>query len=190
MIRMPNALLPPGCSVIGCRRARAAGSPETAASAGLQRENSTMRVLRALLCAVSVAGLAACAGTNAATDSAPNSPASNSNQPAAVLPFGMSSGPPAAATAAAEPAAAPPPANAARPQQGRRPQAGYRGAAQQVAAPAAAPDEPELTPEQQVYKFKGQCWMETEKQRSADIDKRIALVDKCVTAKMKAIGAN
>lgn len=152
-----------------------------------------MRVLRALLCAVSVAGLAACAGTNAATDGAPSTPASNSNQPAAVLPFGMS-GPPATATAAAEPAAAAPaPAATAsrpQPQQGRRPQAGYRGAAQQVAAPAAESDEPELTPEQQVYRFKGQCWMDTEKQRTADIDKRIALVDKCVAAKMKAIGAN
>jgi len=148
-----------------------------------------MRVLRALLCAVSLAGLAACAGTNAATDSAPSSPAPNSNQPAAVLPFGMSSSPPATATAAAEPAAAPPPASAARPQQGRRPQAGYRGTTQ-VAAPSAPPDDPELTPEQQVYKFKGQCWMDTEKQRTADIDKRIALVDKCVAAKMKAIGAN
>ena len=96
---------------------------------------------------------------------------------------------PATATAAAEPAAAPPPASAARPQQGRRPQAGYRGTTQ-VAAPSAPPDDPELTPEQQVYKFKGQCWMDTEKQRTADIDKRIALVDKCVAAKMKAIGAN
>jgi hypothetical protein len=138
-----------------------------------------------------VAGLAACAGTNAATDSAPSSPASNSNQPAAVLPFGMSPYP--ANTAAAEPAPAPAPATTAsrpQPQQGRRPQAGYRGAAQQVAAPAAEPEEPELTPEQQVYKFKGQCWMDTEKQRTSDIDKRIALVDKCVAAKMKAIGAN
>ena len=152
-----------------------------------------MRMLRALLCAVSLAGLAACAGTNAATDGSPSNPASNSNQPAAVLPFGMSSSPPATTTAAAEPAAAPAPAATAsrpQPQQGRRPQAGYRGAAQQVAAPAAAPDDPELTPEQQVYKFKGQCWMDTEKQRTADIDKRIALVDKCVAAKMKAIGAN
>ena len=151
-----------------------------------------MRVLRALLCAVSLAGLAACAGTNAATDSAPSSPASNSNQPAAVLPFGMSSSPPATTTAAAEPAAAPAPAATAsrpQPQQGRRPQAGYRGTTQ-VAAPAAPPDDPELTPEQQVYKFKGQCWMETEKQRTSDIDKRIALVDKCVATKMKAIGAN
>ena len=32
--------------------------------------------------------------------------------------------------------------------------------------------------------------MDTEKQRTSDIDKRIALVDKCVAAKMKAIGAN
>ena len=28
--------------------------------------------------------------------------------------------------------------------------------------------------------------METEKQRTTDVDKRIALVDKCVAAKMKA----
>jgi hypothetical protein len=187
MIRMPNALLPPRCSVIGCRRVRAAGSPETAASTGLQREKSTMRVLRALLCAVSVAGLAACAGTNAATDGSPSGPAADSSQPATALPMGAMFPPPPP-----PPAAAPAPATTAsrpQPQQGRRPQAGYRGSTQ-VAAPSAPPDEPELTPEQQAYKFKGQCWMETEKQRTADVDKRIALVDKCVAAKMKAIGAN
>jgi hypothetical protein len=144
-----------------------------------------MRLLRAVLCAASLAGLTACANTNAATESGSAAgPASDTSSPFA-LPFGGSaSAPQAAAPAAAEPAA---PAPATRPQpQSRRPQAGYRGGAQQVAAPAEPSDDPELTPEQQVYKFKGQCWMETEKQRTSDIDKRIALVDKCVAAKVKA----
>jgi len=147
-----------------------------------------MRVLRALLCAVSMAGLAACAGTNAAPDTSSGGPAPDLSTPFTGLPGlgGGSSAPATTAPAAAEPA--PPPATASRPQQGRRPQAGYRGGAQQVAAPAAPSDDPELTPEQQAYKFKGQCWMETEKQRTADIDKRIALVDKCVAAKLKAAG--
>lgn len=143
-----------------------------------------MRLLRALLCAVSVAGLAACAGTNAATEGTAGGPFPDLSQPATGLPLGMSSATAPAPTAAAEPAA-PPPATASR-TQGRRPQAGYRGAATQVAAPAEPSDDPELTPEQQVYKFKGQCWMETEKQRNANIDKRIELVDKCLAAKMKA----
>ena len=43
-----------------------------------------------------------------------------------------------------------------------------------------------LTEEQQLLKVKGQCWMATEKNRTADVDKRIALVDKCVAEKMKA----
>lgn len=149
-----------------------------------------MRLLRALLCAVSVAGLAACAGTNAATDGgAPSGgPAPDLSTPFTGLPgLGTSSAPaPAApAVASAEPAAPPPTASSKRNQR-QRPQTGYRGGAQ-VAAPAEPSDEPELTPEQQVYKFKGQCWMETEKQRTADVDKRIALVDKCVEAKMKAV---
>jgi hypothetical protein len=140
-----------------------------------------------------VAGLAACANTNAATDAA--APASSSPLPDLSTPFtglplgGPSSAPQAAAPAAAEPEAPPPPAASSKRQQAqaRRAQAGYRGgAAQQVAAPAEPSDDPELTPEQQVYKFKGQCWMETEKQRNANIDKRIELVDKCLAAKMKA----
>jgi hypothetical protein len=148
-----------------------------------------MRLLRALLCAVSVAGLAACAGTNAAPDSAPADPGPNLSQPFTGLPGLGGSNTPAAAPAApavasAEPAAPPPRASTQRNQR-TRPQAGYRGGAQ-VAAPAEPTDEPELTAEQQVYKFKGQCWMETEKQRMSDVDKRIALVDKCVDAKMKA----
>ncbi|MEW6449316.1 MAG: hypothetical protein AB1490_01605 [Pseudomonadota bacterium] len=149
-----------------------------------------MRLLRALLCAVSVAGLAACAGTNAATDGgAPAGLGPDLSQPFTGLP-GLSSSTPAPAAvpavASAEPAAPPPAASSKRQQQQRRPQAGYRGAATQVAAPEEPSDEPELTPEQQVYKFKGQCWMETEKQRNANIDKRIELVDKCLAAKMKA----
>ena len=148
-----------------------------------------MRVLRALLCAVSMAGLAACAGTNASTDAAaPSSPFPDLSQPATGLPLGRNSAT-SAAPAAAEPAAEPaaPPATSKRQaQQSRRLQAGYRGAATQVAAPSEPADDPEMTPEQQVYKFKGQCWMETEKQRTTDVDKRIALVDKCVAAKMKA----
>jgi hypothetical protein len=154
----------------------------------MQREIPTMRLLRALLCAVSVAGLAACAGTNAAPDStSPSDPGPNLSQPFTGLPgLGGSNNTPAAApaVASAEPAAPAPRASTQRNQRAR-PQAGYRGGAQ-VAAPAEPSDEPELTPDQQVYKFKGQCWMETEKQRTSDVDKRIALVDKCVDGKMKA----
>jgi hypothetical protein len=148
-----------------------------------------MRLLRALLCAVSVAGLAACAGTNAAPEGgAPAGPAPDLSQPFTGLPgLGSSNTTPAPAVASTEPAAPPPAASSKRQQQQQRarPQAGYRGSSQ-VAAPAEPSDEPELSADQQVYKFKGQCWMETEKQRSADVDKRIALVDKCVDGKMKA----
>ncbi len=49
---------------------------------------------------------------------------------------------------------------------------------------------PALSPAEQTQQARTECWMRIEKQNAAqNIDKRIALVDKCVSDKMKAQAA-
>lgn len=83
----------------------------------------------------------------------------------------------ASPTAAAAPAgAAEPPAPAAVPSRPAR-----ASAAEESAAPPT-------TPAQRLTQVRVDCWMRVEKDRSAarNIDRRIALVDKCVADKTKA----
>lgn len=83
----------------------------------------------------------------------------------------------ASPAAAMAPAAAPePPAPAAVPSQPAS------------AAAAETPAAPPMTPAQRLTQARVDCWMRVEKDRSAarNIDRRIALVDKCVAEKTKA----
>jgi hypothetical protein len=81
---------------------------------------------------------------------------------------------PAAATAAPVAAGEPPPPVAT--------------ASQQAAASAAEkPAEPPMTAAERLTQARVDCWMKVEKDRSAarNIDRRIALVDKCVAERTK-----
>jgi beta-lactamase class A len=81
-----------------------------------------------------------------------------------------------AAAAAAPAAAAEPPAPAAAPSQPAS------------ASAAEKPAAPSMTPAERLTQARVDCWMRVEKDRSVarNIDRRIALVDKCVAEKTKA----
>jgi hypothetical protein len=86
-----------------------------------------------------------------------------------------------------------PPTSSAAPAGGPAPDAGSAPAAPRVApagrntsAPYAPPPAPPTTPRLSVEAARGECWMKLESDRKArrDLDKRVALVEKCAADKM------
>jgi hypothetical protein len=88
-----------------------------------------------------------------------------------------------ALNAASPAASAPAPATAGEP-----PTSAAASAQPASAAVAEEPAAPPMTPAQRLTQARVDCWMKVEQERSAarNIDRRIALVDKCVADKMKA----